>query len=102
MTSVNINTSSLRTNVDKSLSEVKTNLKTISNSAKSISTSLTFTGSGKIADILSKIDGCITKINNTLEWYKDCSYNYEHFSSDAVGEVDSLEVSELKTKEFKI
>ena len=102
MTNLNINTNLLRTNVETSLNEIKMNLKSIETSAKGISTSVTFPGSDNIANIPSKIEKCANGINTTVEWYNTCAGNYERFSSETISDVDGLEVSPIKTKDFNI
>ena len=102
MTKVKIDTELLLANVDKTLSEIKTNLQTVSTDASNIRTSLIFSGSDKIANIPTKIDECITSINNTIEWYKDCCYNYDQFSHDSVVDIDSLVIDKFKVKNYEI
>ncbi len=102
MTIININTDLLKSNVELSLNEVKNHLRSIGDSAQSLNTSLNFDGSDKIVKISSKITECINRINGTMEWYKNCCSNYDHFSNDSVSDIDSLEISDLKPKDFKI
>jgi len=102
MTNLYINTNLLRTNVEASLNEVKMNLKSIQTSAQRVSTSVTFPGSDKIANIPSKIEKCTNGINTTVEWYNTCASNYERFSSESITDIDGLEVSPIKVKDFNI
>ncbi len=102
MTKIKIDTGALSSSVDKSLSEIKTNLKSIKIDASSLNTSLSFNGSDKIANIATKIGDCITSIGATIEWYENCCYNYNQFSQDSVNDIGSLEVDEFKNKEFEI
>ncbi len=102
MTKLNIDTNLLRDSVDTSLNEVKNHLKSIENSASSINVSQGFTGSDKIANIPSKIEHCIDRINETIEWYKNCCNDYDRFSDEAISDIGSIEVNSVKTKNFNI
>jgi hypothetical protein len=102
MTKLNINTNVLRDNVETSLREVSMALKSVKESAASISITTSFDGSEMIASLPSDIERCIAGINATVNWYDNCCNNYDHFSDDSINDVDSLEVDKLKPKDFKI
>ena len=102
MTKVNIDTGALKYNVDVSLNEIKNNLIDIEKSAQGINTPLSFVGSEKIASISQKISNCIAGINNTIEWYNNTSDNYDHFSNDAISDINLLETYQFKSKDFDI
>ena len=102
MAKVDINADTLKNNVETSLNEIKKDLKSIAESAKRINTSGSLIGSDKIANIPSKIQECIDKIDGTIEWYGNCSYNYNQFSSETSSDIASMEIPEIKSKDFKI
>lgn len=102
MTRLNINTSLLKSNVETSLKEVRTNLKELEKNAQGISSPLDFSGSEKLANISKMINNCVVGIDSTIEWYNNCSNNYDRFSEDAISDISSLEAYKFQNKNFNI
>ncbi|MBQ6285220.1 MAG: hypothetical protein IJK67_02785 [Bacilli bacterium] len=102
MTKLNINTDLLKSNVEISLKEVRSNLKELEKSALGISSPLVFSGSEKLVNISKMINNCVIGIDSTIEWYVNCSNNYDQFSEEAISDIDSLETYKFQSKNFNI